>query len=341
MLCPRCGDDLHPRRVDDVVVDRCLRCHGAFYELADARAGIDRGAELHALLSAKAARKLGVTVLACPLGHGPLTGYACETPGDGPERHDVEIDHCPRCNGLWLDVGEAQVLRRVAAQASDVKSGVGWYFFQLFSGLPLEVFHPPRRRPAVVPLLVLACLVVFGFEVLDDGRFATQSFAFSTSRLTTAPWTLLTYIFLHAGLGHLVGNMIFLWIFGDNIEDRTGRLGFLFSFLAFGVTGAIFQAAMVPGDVPLVGASGAIAGLLGAYLVLYPRVRLFMVVVFLRFRIPAWLYLGFWILTNVAMATSSKVTGVAWWCHIGGFAAGILWGIVLRRRGPKPAGAVD
>lgn len=142
----------------------------------------------------------------------------------------------------------------------------------------------------------------------------------------------LTSMFMHGGWMHLITNMWFLWIFGNNIEDSMGHLRFLVFYLACGVLAAIAHIASAPGSlVPIVGASGAISGVMGAYLVLYPRVRihtLFIFIIFFRIiPVPAWLILLWWFalqLLSGYMQPASGGEGVAFWAHVGGFVAGVL-----------------
>jgi membrane associated rhomboid family serine protease len=143
--------------------------------------------------------------------------------------------------------------------------------------------------------------------------------------------------------------MLYLWIFGNNVEDRLGRLGFLLFYLAGGMVAALTQVAIDPAsDVPLVGASGAIAAVLGAYFVLFPRARVlsivYVVVFFQLIEVPAVFVLGLWFLLQVIDGLASLgaidiVGGVAIFAHIGGFVAGMLAGLLLRSRGPRPLGA--
>lgn len=159
-----------------------------------------------------------------------------------------------------------------------------------------------------------------------------------------APLTYLTSMFLHAGFLHLAGNMLFLWVFGDNLEDEMGHLGFLGFYLAAGVASAVAQVLAEPAStIPIVGASGAIAGVMGGYLLLYPKARidvLFIIVILIRvIPIPAWLVLGIWFALQLAFGVSTPTDGggVAYWAHAGGFVAGLamtvpLW---LRRGGPR------
>ena len=154
------------------------------------------------------------------------------------------------------------------------------------------------------------------------------------------PWaTLFTSMFLHGGWLHLGGNMLFLWIFGNNVEDLMGRARFLLLYLGSGVAAALAQAlADQLGQVPMVGASGAIAGVLGAYLVTYPRanvhVFLWIVIFFWIVTVPAWILLGFWFVMQLfsGLGTERGEPGVAFWAHVGGFIAGILLYLLLRPR---------
>ncbi len=142
------------------------------------------------------------------------------------------------------------------------------------------------------------------------------------------PLTLITYQFLHGSWLHLFSNMIILWILGDNVEDDMGHAGFLVFYLLCGIAAGLAHAAMSPGSpIPLVGASGAIAGVMGAYLWLYPRARILVLfsLVF-PFRVPAWIFLGGWLAMQfLSLRTpAGDEQAVAWWAHIGGFVAGLV-----------------
>jgi membrane associated rhomboid family serine protease len=162
------------------------------------------------------------------------------------------------------------------------------------------------------------------------------------------PWlSALTATFVHAGWLHLLGNMLFLWVFGNNVEDRFGRLGFLFFYLAVGFLSTYAFALTTPNSQqPLVGASGAVSGVLGAYLVLFPRARVLGLVSFLFFlplRLPAWLMLGFYFVLQAVYAFGVGLTGgtqVAYLAHVVGFALGVavvaLFGRRLRPPPPAP-----
>jgi membrane associated rhomboid family serine protease len=148
--------------------------------------------------------------------------------------------------------------------------------------------------------------------------------------------TILTYQFLHAGWLHLLANMLFIWVFADNIEDAFGPLPFLLFYLTCGIGAALIHALIAPGsDAPLVGASGAVGGVMAAYMLLYPRARVW-ILLFMRLplRIRAAYVLGGWLALQVLMlfmAPTEQIM-VAWWAHIGGFATGFLLTLVLRSR---------
>jgi membrane associated rhomboid family serine protease len=150
------------------------------------------------------------------------------------------------------------------------------------------------------------------------------------------PWrTLLTSMFLHGGWLHLLGNCWFLWVFGNNVEDAMGHRRFLAFYLLTGLAAAAAQIAVAPGSaIPMVGASGAISGVMGAYVVLYPRVRVHtlvpLVIIFFRVTLPAWVMLGLWFAMQVVNAQFDPLGGVAVWAHIGGFLAGALLITIFR-----------
>ena len=149
------------------------------------------------------------------------------------------------------------------------------------------------------------------------------------------PFTLITYLFLHGGWMHLIGNMLFMWVFADNIEDAYGYVGFAIFFLLCGVVGGLTHVFMMPNsNSPLIGASGAVSGVLAAYLVLYPRARVWVLPLFpVPIPLPAILVLGFWFLLQVYhVAAAQPGEDVAWWAHIGGFAFGLVITMIMRSR---------
>ncbi len=166
-------------------------------------------------------------------------------------------------------------------------------------------------------------------ELLDVTRIAPADF-----NAVAEPLTLVTYMFLHAGWLHLLGNMAFLWVFADNIEDAFGHFGFVLFYLVCGIAAAMTHVFMMPDSHdPLIGASGAVSGILAAYLLLYPKARVW-ILLFMRIpmKIPAWIVLGGWcVLQFVSLGLEQpEAEAVAWWAHIGGFATGLVFTLILR-----------
>ena len=218
--------------------------------------------------------------------------------------------------------------------------------------VPLYDDNPTARDPIVTYMLIGLCVGAFLWQLGQDERAILYGYGMVPARLfglwhlrraheVVPAWTtLVTSMFLHGGWFHLIGNMLFLWIFGNNIEDLLGRGRFLFFYLCCGVVAAVIQAFSSYGShVPMVGASGAIAGILGAYLLLYPNanVHVFVwIIIFFRIvNIPAWILLGLWFATQLlsGLARAPGTPGVAFWAHVGGFVSGIIFITLLRPRG--------
>jgi membrane associated rhomboid family serine protease len=209
---------------------------------------------------------------------------------------------------------------------------------------PISDVIPSRTTPVVtVGLIVLNSVVFLYQQSLPDP--ALQQFV-ATYALVPAwfAWpALFTSQFLHAGWMHVISNMLYLWIFGDNVEDRLGHAGFLVFYLAAGGAAAVLQMLFNPfSAVPMLGASGAIAGVMGAYFVLYPHSRVLTFIFLLFFvdvvEIPAVFFLGLWFLMQLLSGVGSLGVqnaaggGTAFWAHIGGFVVGVLIGFVTRIR---------
>jgi len=226
--------------------------------------------------------------------------------------------------------------------------------------IPLRDANPTNRTPVVTLGIIAACVAVFlyQFSLESKGDAALEAFvsqwavipaelvaALRAGRfLSQETATLVTSQFLHGGLIHIAGNMLFLWIFGNNVEDRFGRLRFLVFYLVGGIIAALAQVAVDPAsDIPTIGASGAIAATLGAYLVLYPRARvttaIFLVFFYQLIDIPAVIVLLVWFglqlldgLMSIGITTSAS-GGVAFFAHIGGFIFGAAVGLLVRLGG--------
>ena len=203
--------------------------------------------------------------------------------------------------------------------------------------IPIRDHNPTHQRPYVTYLLMAINIGVFVSyaELFAHERALMRFFSdwgMVPARISAGQgwYSLLTHQFLHGGLLHLGSNMLFLWIFGNNMEEVWGRWKFLGFYLACGVMAGLLQYWAEPDSyIPMVGASGAIAGVLGGYLLFYPRARIdlffFLIIIFRIIPAPAWLVLGGWFALQLlgGLSTPADVGGVAYWAHAGGFVAGI------------------
>ncbi|HJW22394.1 MAG TPA: rhomboid family intramembrane serine protease [Candidatus Limnocylindrales bacterium] len=226
--------------------------------------------------------------------------------------------------------------------------------------IPLRDRNPTRSTPVVTFGLIAACFIVFALELwisFDGGDRALERFldewgavpskisaAIGQGDYLSPPLLgILTSLFLHGGWLHILGNMLFLWIFGNNVEDRLGRIPFLVFYVLGGLAAGLSQVWIAPdSSVPLVGASGAIAAVLGLYFVLWPGARITSLV-FLGFfyqlaEVPALIVLGYWFVLQLlsgvtSLGAATAESGVAFFAHIGGFVVGMAVGLVVRATG--------
>lgn len=216
---------------------------------------------------------------------------------------------------------------------------------------PIGDDNSARRSLPVVTFTLIALNVAFFFVELNGGEAFIRQWAFIPARFGQDPAgnapTVFSAMFMHGGWLHLGGNMLYLWIFGDNVEDEFGPVKFLIFYLACGVAATFAQYFVFPGSkIPNVGASGAIAGVLGGYLLLFPQARVRVLVANQVVALPAIMVLGLWIVLQLfsgvgsiaATAQTEETGGVAYMAHVGGFVAGFLLTLVLRDRSQRDAG---
>jgi membrane associated rhomboid family serine protease len=208
---------------------------------------------------------------------------------------------------------------------------------------PVSDVIPSRTTPYVTVGLIALNALAFLFELQlsrPELQLFVQTFGVVPAYFT---WpTLITSAFLHEGWLHLLGNMLYLWIFGDNVEDQLGHVGYLLFYLGCGAAAALGQVAVSPDStIPMIGASGAIAGVMGAYFVLYPQSRVLTVVFLIFFldmiEIPAIFFLGIWFVKELfngvgSLGARAMTGGVAFWAHVVGFSIGALVGVIWRIR---------
>jgi len=200
-------------------------------------------------------------------------------------------------------------------------------YFACHGAVPYEVTHGRRAIDALRQGI--------RFETDQDNAYAVLEQSCPRKNV----WlSIVTSMFLHGSIAHIGFNMLFLWIFGNNVEDRLGRLRYLAFYLLCGVAAAYAQSFVFPGSaVPLVGASGAIAGVLGAYILMFPRAPILTWIFFFIIPIPAFIWIGIWFVGQLfsSVGSVSGDTGVAYMAHVGGFLAGMLLLLVFRKRRPE------
>lgn len=353
MYCPSCHNMLRTVKSRGFTLDVCLKCKGIWFDdgeligFAEALEGEVESVDKVTLFKPRKAvgEKELPSVRSCP--HCNVTmkqfNYAYDS--------NIFLDRCPQCGGVWTDAGEIQ---RVAAHlkkdprvqaigeslaksrefqdldslSNVLNSPMPYFFLAPRIILPLYDDTPRQRIPFVTLGLIALCTVIFSLMAFGvcSSQTCMEQFAFVPLNLFSMG--LVTAVFLHGGWLHLIGNMFFMWLFADNVEDRLGWLKFILFYLAAGICANLFYAVFnLQSSIPLVGASGAIAGVMGAYLIYFPAARIKTLMFFRIFDIPACFYLGFWIVLQVIngiLDAAGGTSGVAWLAHIGGFLFGLM-----------------
>ncbi len=272
----------------------------------------------------------------CPHGHGKMVEQKL------PGIISTPVDLCETCHGIWLDGHERRKLANATTAEGQgtkterwIKRGAIWAA-QVLTHLPVEVENPARGTPWVVYSLLVVLFTTFLLQIY--GAIDTYTWGLVAGRVKHEGdwWTVGSYMFLHGTWLHILGNAYFLYTFGDNVEHLFGRARFLAFFVAAGLVGGLTHLLLTKSTaLPVVGASGCIAGVLGAYLWAFPRQKLFQVILWVQVKIPAWVYLGVWVVFHVLMARygGKSAQDTAWWAHLGGFVTGLACTpLVLRWR---------
>ncbi len=222
---------------------------------------------------------------------------------------------------------------------------------------PLSDVNPTKKNPIISWVIIISCTLIFMHQqnlnhyieqkfILSFGMIPSVLFDIKrlSNELSIIPtyMTLISSMFLHGGWMHLIGNMTYLYIFGDNIEDALGKIKFLFFYVFCGIFAGLSQALIdINSEIPMIGASGAISGILGAYLVLFPKKDIkvfFWFLIFIKIiRIPAMYVIGFWILLQFFSLNNSEETNIAYVAHIGGFVSGLILIFILKKNISKHA----
>lgn len=329
--CPRCQGLLELHTLDSITVDHCSRGCGTFLDRGEIGGAVHPILDESVWANEALISKREESKLLSPVDQETMVSIHLDA------KPTLVIERCRSTGGLWLDDGECSKLYDFVLKQGQAKDhalgdareqrGAMSYLFQLFSSMPLEVWNPTKGRPIVMwtTLLVIAGVFIaqmFGesgdaAEVAWVEMLALYPDAFTSGR----PWQFLTYGLLHGGTAHLVGNAFMLYLYGDNVEDVMGSRLFLQILIYSTIAGGVVEVLMEP-ELPIVGLSGGISGVLGAYFFLFPHVKIRFVFLFIVWRFPAWVTVGFWVLMQfVGIAAGEQ--GIAYWCHLGGLAAGL------------------
>ncbi len=271
---------------------------------------------------------------------------------------DIHVEHCRQCKGVYLDVGEfkaaKKALQPTTSQPSTTNVSINqdstlyveadhdvMVLFQWITGLPIETDSSQRLLAPMLTSLIVINILVFVWMIQQGLEQSIYGWGLIPNQVLAGhqTWTVFTSMFMHANLAHLLGNMYFLFIAGDNLETFWGSVRFLTVYLISGLVAILAHMIFNPSsDLPAVGASGAIAGVFGAYVVLFPNQTMtsrwfYLAYLNVRFDWPAIVYFGFWFLLQFVFVYFDFL-GVAWWAHIGGFLAGMALAYLWRDKGP-------
>lgn len=336
--CPTCSSQqLMETTYKRQHVDVCPLCQGLWFEAGEFNQALicDRTnpAPANTDVEGNTSAPIGISQLHCP---------ECDALMENRlllQNYAVEVETCPHGHGMWVErheLKDALASGHLLEPFKRLNKGIGWksWLFQFFTHLPVEYNLKPKHFPLITLLLVLTNTLLFIGGIIDPEfhQHLRASGAMIPVQITHGIHlpTLITNLFLHGSWMHLLGNMYFLWVIGDNLEDVLGKTRFLLIYLFCGVLAALSQAFSTPdGLIPVIGASGAIAGLFGMYLVWFRRASLtFMILVFQK-KLPPWGFFLIWIGINLYSLFKGG-HGVAYMAHIGGFTTGLALGFMLK-----------
>jgi membrane associated rhomboid family serine protease/DNA-directed RNA polymerase subunit M/transcription elongation factor TFIIS len=336
--CPKCqGSELVSAKYGNDVVDVCQQCGGIWFEknelnsmlssIHDSKEGIDFKATL--------GNAIGTSDKNCPACTDTLHSYHLL------KDYHVEVDLCHQCDGTWIDHEELEQVRmspQIREVLDDLNKTTNWktWVLQFLSQMPVEYNVKPRIKPIVNLSLILLNCIIFAVMYSDPntGQLFVDLFGNNPQLIASGQhlWGPFTAIFLHGGLLHLAGNMYFLYLVGDNLEDVLGHWRYLAIYLLCGVGASLISLLLNWGSyVTSIGASGAIAGLFGMYMIWFRYASFtFMFFVYQKKLSVAW-YFGLWIVINIIGMVSGDVE-IDYWAHIGGFSVGLLIGWGLKQK---------
>ncbi len=325
--------------LDGVQVDHCERHCGTFFDPGELEAAVHPILDESVWNNDETVVRRGLSKLRSPVDQVWMESITVDS------EPPLTLDRCTKTGGFWLDDGECLKLYDFVLARGQEKDhtlsekrearGIWSYLFQLFTQVPLEVWHPTRGRPVTTYFVLFVIFATFGLQLL--GRVSPWS---DESELIAifglgpafvehgAVWQLLTHALLHGDFSHLLGNAFMLYLYGDNVEDILGSKLFLKTLVLSIIAGGLVEFFIdnQGTQAVMIGISGGVAGLMGAYFYLFPRVKIRFVFFFIVWRFPAWTMVAFWVAMQfVGIAKASG--NVAYWAHLGGLAAGLAFAV--------------
>ncbi|MBN2592537.1 MAG: rhomboid family intramembrane serine protease [Sedimentisphaerales bacterium] len=359
MNCPSCSHKLRRIKVKSDVLDICPHCKGIWFdsgefvtffrELAKSDGVLPEKTRLFERRQVQNTNETIENDKSCPRCDIPMQtfNYCYDS--------NVFLEKCPNCHGIWADGGDVfKIAQYIKQDSTAVKIGadlarqaeklehikeIGQLGRELMQSTNIGMYYMPRlilplsdeeecmRFPVITVSIILLCVLTFLAEVLwiRDAEEFFRIFGFIAGDFFSVG--LITSMFLHAGILHLIGNMYFLWLFGDNVEDRLGRIWYTVFYLFSGTAASILHSIFNHNSsIPAIGASGAISGVMGAYMIFYPYAKVRILFITRIVGVPAWIFMGIWFLLQLVFGLIHNITdysNIAWFAHIGGFVFGI------------------
>lgn len=364
MKCPYCSNQLRSVVSNSVVVNVCPACRGIWFgseqfadfvrRLSQSEEIAPQAVELFRHREVKRSFEAAEKDRFCPQCGEKLKtfNYSYDS--------NIFLDKCPGCGGIWADKGEAigiaayikdnpratEVGKSITEtlEQPDVSESARLGYFLFFPRLiiPLSDDVPHERFPFVTISLIIMCVLSFiatAIVAVEPKSFISE-FGFVPAHFFGIG--IITSMFLHGGIFHLVFNMFYLWLFGDNVEDRFTRIGYLFFYMLCGIFGAVLYSVFNwNSTVPLIGASGAVAGVMGAYIVFYPSANIKLFAFTGTIDVNVIVFLGLWFagnLVSVLIPGAGDSSGIAYLAHVGGFVFGLIVASVKKMKSGCAAG---
>ncbi len=333
--CPQCpGKVLSPVVTQGQILDTCDLCHGLWFEVGqlegtwqDAHGHLPPGRAILEQIHSAWGDPLTErdNLLNCPDCDIPMKRYHLSP------KFQLELNRCSTCQGVWVEDSQRCATfyaPKVRAALTEINKPANWrtFFFQLLTRLPVEFNMKPRKKPWVNWGLIFINILVFILVLLEPNLYLAAGMIPAHLTQGQGLLTLITYQFQHADFMHLFGNMFFLYLVGDNLEDVLGHANYLLIYLISGIVAGICQWMIDPNSViPVVGASGSIAALFGMYLLWFRRARLTFMIIIYQVKVALWIFFLIWTVYQVIDMVLA-VEGVAYMAHLGGLAFGLLVG---------------